>query len=88
LWHAHLAIEAARLGQGVALANTLLVGEDLAAGRLVQLGASDVRLGGYYFIATARRWDDPPLIFLRQWLKGILRTGAKTDALDASITDE
>lgn len=88
LWHAHLAIEAARLGQGVALANTLLVEEDLAAGRLIQIGASDVRLGGYYFIATARRWDDPPLIFLRQWLKDILRTGQKTDALNASVAVE
>lgn len=36
LWHAHLTIEAARLGQGVALANTLLVEQDLATGTLVE----------------------------------------------------
>ena len=36
LWHAHLAIEAARLGQGIALANRFLVEEDLTADRLVE----------------------------------------------------
>ena len=34
--HAHLAIEAALLGQGVALARTSLAGDDLASGRLVR----------------------------------------------------
>ena len=37
LWHAHLAIEAARLGQGVALANEMLVEDDLKSGALIEL---------------------------------------------------
>ena len=69
LWHAHLTIEAARLGQGVALANTLLVEDDLASGRLVDLSPHSVRLGGYYFLAATKRWGDGDLIVLRRWLK-------------------
>jgi len=73
LWHAHLTIEAARLGQGVALANTLLVEQDLAAGTLVDLSPNAVRLGGYYFLAAANRWADPELVVLRRWLKEMLQ---------------
>ncbi|MFO1148289.1 MAG: LysR family transcriptional regulator [Alsobacter sp.] len=76
LWHAHLAIEAARLGQGVALANSLLVEEDLAAGRLVELLPSDVVLGGYFLVGPASHWRDPAVTTLRGWLKGALRPAA------------
>lgn len=75
LWHAHLTIEAARQGQGVALANTLLVEEDLAAGRLVDLSPHPVSLGGYYFVAVAKRWGDPELVVLRRWLKDSFQGG-------------
>lgn len=68
LWHAHLAIEAARLGQGAAIANELLVADDIRAGSLVEIGPSDVRLGGYYFIAAAKRWNDRDITTLREWL--------------------
>ena len=68
LWHAHLAIEAARLGQGVALANEALVADEIASGTLVEIGSSDVRLGGYYLVATARRWDDADIQAVRAWL--------------------
>lgn len=71
LWHAHLAIEAACLGQGIALANRFLVEEDLRAGRLVEVVPSDVRLGGYYLVAPAGHWDDPSIKTLRHWLEGI-----------------
>jgi len=74
LWHAHLAIEAARLGQGVALANTVLAGEDLAAGGLVEVVPSDIRLGGYYFLAPTARWDEPGLATLRSWLRELFAT--------------
>lgn len=59
LWHAHLTIEAARLGQGVALANTLLADQSPNA----------VRLGNCYFLAAGKRWADPELVVLRRWLK-------------------
>lgn len=74
LWHAHLAIEAARLGQGVALANAVLAGEDLAAGGLVEMVPSDIRLGGYYFLSEAARWDEPGLATLRGWLRDLFAT--------------
>ncbi len=72
LWHAHLAIEAARHGQGVALANPFLLGDDLAAGRLVpvlekHLGGR-ITLGVYAFTARADRWQSPPVAELRRWL--------------------
>ncbi|MFT2612506.1 LysR substrate-binding domain-containing protein, partial [Escherichia coli] len=37
LWHAHLAIAAARQGRGLALANRYLVGRDLETGALVEV---------------------------------------------------
>ncbi len=76
LWHADLAIEAARLGQGVALANSLLVAEDLASGSLVDLSPVEVRLGGYYFITPTRRLRDPEIVVLRRWLKEALQSHA------------
>ncbi len=83
LWHAHLTIEAARLGQGVALANTLLIEHDLAAGTLVDL-SQPVRLGGYYFLAAAKRWADPELVVLRRWLKDMLQLNPTVAAPEAS----
>ncbi|NYZ14364.1 hypothetical protein HL658_17570 [Azospirillum sp. RWY-5-1] len=59
LWHAHLAIEAAKLGQGVALANDLIAGRDLATGELVEIGTSSVALSPYVFSAKRGRWKEP-----------------------------
>lgn len=72
LWHAHLTIEAARLGQGAAIANEVLVAGDLASGRLVELGKTDIKLGAYYFITPRGRWDDPDIATLRGWVHGLL----------------
>lgn len=84
LWHAHLAIEAARLGQGVALANSLLVEDDLASGRLVDMVPSDVVLGGYYLVGPTSHWRDPSLVALRTWLRTVLQP-PPTDAENAMI---
>jgi DNA-binding transcriptional LysR family regulator len=72
LWYAHLALEAARHGQGVALANPLLLGDDLSTGRLVPvldaaLGGR-VALGSYAFMARADRWQSSAVGELRRWL--------------------
>ncbi len=74
LWQAPLAIEAARHGQGVALANPFLLGDDLAMGRLEpvldkNLGGR-VPLGFYAFTARADRWQSPSVAELRRWLLG------------------
>lgn len=71
LWHADLAIEAARLGQGVALTNDVLTAEDVQSGALVELGASNVSLGAYYLVCLEAREKVQPLAMLRQWLTGI-----------------
>lgn len=68
LWHADAAIEAALQGQGVALANALLVGDDLAGGRLVEVMKTEVVLGAYSLRAPATAWDSRNLTRLRRWL--------------------
>jgi len=75
LWHAHLTVEAARRGQGVALANPFLLGNDLASGRLVGVlsegtESQQVALGSYSFAARADRWQSAAVICFRRWLKG------------------
>ncbi len=79
LWHAHVTIEAAIHGRGLALANDLLVREDLAAGSLVRVVVGDARevpeamLGSYHFITTKARWPSPILRTFRQWLQKEVR---------------
>jgi LysR family transcriptional regulator, glycine cleavage system transcriptional activator len=72
LWHAHLAIEAARLGQGVALANDVLVEDDLRAGALVEVLSTSVHMGTYQLVALKDRWSDPAIVALRHWLRKVL----------------
>lgn len=74
LWHGHLAVEAARLGQGVALVSDLMAGEMLAEGELVEVIPTEVRLGAYYYITPARRWNDPAIGALRRWLQEFVET--------------
>jgi LysR family glycine cleavage system transcriptional activator len=71
LWHAHLAIAAARQGRGLALASHYLVARDLARGDLVELAVPQTRpvaIGSYYMVARADRWNNPSLAQLRQFL--------------------
>jgi DNA-binding transcriptional LysR family regulator len=72
LWHAHLAIAAARQGRGLALANRYLVGADLASGALVELlvpGTRPVTIGSYWFVARADRWSSAGIARLRTFLR-------------------
>ena len=73
LWHAHLAIGAAELGQGVALANEFLVEEQLASGRLVEIGQTDVRLGTYGLALPSGAGEAASSQALRDWLGEALR---------------
>lgn len=72
LWYADVTIEAAIQGQGVALANRLLVADDLAAGRLSELFATDIRFEPYILQAPSPRWNDPVMRQLRRWLSARL----------------
>jgi DNA-binding transcriptional LysR family regulator len=84
LWHAHLALEAARDGQGIALGNDLLSADDLASGRLVELGNTEVRLGAYYLVAPTAYWERTEIGALHAWLRRVMEAPAKTDAFPAS----
>ena len=78
LWHAHLAIEAARRGRGIALANALLVADDLETGRLVPVqppGSEPQVLGSYVLICRADRWRAPAVAAFRRWIEREIDTG-------------
>ncbi len=77
---AQLALDAARLGQGVALANELLVEEDLRQGRLVEAFPSEVRLKAYSFLAEAERWDEPAIATVRTWFQAMCQPIGAFDA--------
>jgi DNA-binding transcriptional LysR family regulator len=69
LWHAHLTLAAAARGEGIALANPFLLGDDLATGRLVEINVGrPVVLGAYTFFGRKDRWDGPAMSKFRRWL--------------------
>ena len=72
LWQGHLTLEAARLGQGVALVSDLICSDRLKSGELVEVIPSTVQMGGYYFVAPAAKWNDPAMIAIRAWLAATL----------------
>jgi DNA-binding transcriptional LysR family regulator len=84
LWHAHLAIGAARLGQGIALANELLIEDELADGRLVEIGATDVRLGTYELAMRSDAVGHAPMRALVEWLDRALRLTRQLRKTNAS----
>lgn len=78
LWHAHLTIDAARRGRGIALANHFLATDDLRAGRLVEIGTGcdgfeAISLGSYNFLARADRWKSLPVQRCRNWLIALIK---------------
>ncbi|MBB6093739.1 DNA-binding transcriptional LysR family regulator [Povalibacter uvarum] len=79
LWQGHLTLDAARHGRGAALTNQLIVADDIAAGRLVEVGQDlptfqPKAMGSYYFIAKADRWDSTLIRRFRQWLVSTIAT--------------
>jgi len=70
LWHAHLTIAAARRGQGIALSNAFLVGDDLRTGALQEIGGGrGVTLGSYQLVGRRDRWSTAPILGFRRWLE-------------------
>lgn len=73
LWQGHLTVDAARHGRGIALANSLMIRDDLRSGALIDIGAGKdgfpVRIGHYVLIARRDRWDDRPVRAFRRWLR-------------------
>lgn len=73
--HAHLALEAALAGQGVALARGILVARDLAEGRLVAPFALRLESGLTYRVLTPRRGLRPAVRQFVDWLVAAVRDG-------------
>lgn len=72
LWHAHLAIAAARNDRGLALASTFLVDADLKAGSLVEVKIPDTRsvvMGAYAFVTRDDRWTEQTVLQFRRFLQ-------------------
>jgi LysR family glycine cleavage system transcriptional activator len=64
-------VQAAIEGQGVALAKTVLVGDDLAAGRLVMpfdLSVCDPLNFSYYVVCPTRTAEEPKVAAFRTWV--------------------
>jgi LysR family glycine cleavage system transcriptional activator len=77
LWHAHHTLDAAREGQGIALANPLLLGRDLEENYLVPLNingepAKAFVLGGYNILGREDRWNSVAFSKMRKWILGAM----------------
>ncbi len=73
LWQGHLTLDAARYGRGVSLTNMLIAADDIAAGRLIEVGGdlasfTPKAMGAYQFVAKADRWDANLIRRFRYWL--------------------
>lgn len=65
-----LAIEAAIIGQGIALASHAFVKNDIAAGRLVQVFKQQLLLDKAFFLVWPRKaQQSPALLVVKDWLK-------------------
>ena len=72
--NAHIAIEAALHGQGVALGDSLLVGDDLAEGRLVRLFEQSVTAKHAYYMVCRHEVGESPLVAgFTDWMLGKVR---------------
>lgn len=70
-WQPHMALEAARLGRGVALGNRFFFERDLDRGSLVELkvaGTTNRAFGCYKFVAREDRWSAPRISDIRRFL--------------------
>ncbi|WP_413989415.1 transcriptional regulator GcvA [Labrys okinawensis] len=72
-----MTLQAAIDGQGVALGNTSLVGDDLAAGRLVRPFDLSLRISpefAYYLVAPKTKADKPMIKAFREWMLGEIQS--------------
>jgi LysR family glycine cleavage system transcriptional activator len=64
-----LAIEAAVAGQGLALASTFLVEDDIAAGRLLPVLSTELHIGADFYVVSPRKSRHPHSVAaVRSWL--------------------
>jgi LysR family transcriptional regulator, glycine cleavage system transcriptional activator len=73
LWHAHLALAAARNSRGLALASRYLVDADLKNGSLVEFHVANTQpvvIGAYAFVTREDRWSFDGILQFRRFLQG------------------
>src|SRR3546814_19131821 len=95
-----LAIQAAIRGKGVALANVLMVSDELQAGILVQpfdLSISPPPEYGFYFVSRRSDADQPAIKAFREWVIAEMKLenmgrapkwGARNEAYGGKLSDE
>jgi len=67
-WSAALAVDAARHGHGVAIANDYIAADEVASGHLVEVLKTSVTVYPYVFVALRERWEDPIIARFRDWV--------------------
>jgi LysR family transcriptional regulator, glycine cleavage system transcriptional activator len=69
-----LLLQAAEMGQGVALARSILVADTIASGALVRIGSRAVPASnGYYLVSTLSRPDSTAAMAFRLWLSQVMK---------------
>jgi LysR family glycine cleavage system transcriptional activator len=68
-----LAMQAALRGHGVALVDTILAADEIAAGRLVQPFPQGLKLGAYWLVAPDLAALNPPARAFADWLTAAIR---------------
>jgi LysR family glycine cleavage system transcriptional activator len=87
--HTFLVLQAAAAGQGVALATSVLIGDDLKTGRLVRpFGPEIPGIYSYYLVCPPAAAELPKVRAFRNWMMEItaeLRAPVAADAAGASV---
>jgi LysR family glycine cleavage system transcriptional activator len=74
-------MEAAAAGQGFALGDAVLAGDDLASGRLVKPFADEVADAGYYLVQAKGVPETAPRRAFREWLQAEMTEFLETAAV-------
>jgi LysR family glycine cleavage system transcriptional activator len=79
--HTFLALQAAAGGQGVAMATSVLIGDDLANGRLVRPFGPDVPSPfNYYLVCPPAAAELPKVQAFARWIRGLTQANQHTAA--------
>ena len=81
----HLALQAAALGQGIALGNSILAAKAIGRGELVEVLDKRIALDDYYLVCAKRDWDNSPIRELHQWVERELVAFVMVEASDDHV---
>lgn len=78
-----VALQAAAAGQGIAVSNHCLSGDDLEKGRLVRVSTSQVSIDESYYLVHPENNNNKNLVIFRQWLLEELK---KSESLHGQLS--